>query len=140
MNEELDQKAPIASALRILIVDNNHDSAISLSMLISKLGYLAFTVYSLEAAVQAAADFHPNVVLLDIDIPGLDSMNICTDIREAAGTKSVTLVALTTGKDQSARAEERRACCDHHLTKTKVASPLMEILDEAQKRLETRNK
>lgn len=136
MNQVPHKKAPIASALRILIVDTNRDSAVSLSMLVSKQGYLAYTVFSIGAAIKAAAEFHPKVVLLDIDIPGLNGVDVCHDIREAAGKDSIILIAITSGKDQSARTGELISCCDHHFTKPNVAELLIEILNGAQQHLD----
>jgi len=106
-----------ASTRRVLVVDDNVDMADSLSLLLSLRGYKVDTAYDGLAALKKAASFHPEVVLLDIGLPGLDGYEVATRLRRRRRTAKSLLVALTGygGEDDQLRALQ--AGFDHHLTK-----------------------
>jgi two-component system CheB/CheR fusion protein len=108
---------PAASTRRVLVVDDNVDMADSLALLLSLRGYEVDTAYDGQAALKKAASFHPEVVLLDIGLPGLDGYEVATRLRRRRRTAKSLLVALTGygGEDDQLRA--RQAGFDHHLTK-----------------------
>ncbi|HYB96814.1 MAG TPA: PAS domain S-box protein [Vicinamibacterales bacterium] len=109
------------TAPRVLVVDDNADSAEMLVMLVRTLGGEAHAAFDGESAVHAAADFRPQIVLLDIGLPGIDGYETCRRIRSQHG-KDLKIVAITGwGQDQ----DKRRAIdagFDTHLTKP--ADPL----------------
>src|ERR1700755_3295119 len=80
---------------RVLIVDDNEDAANSLAMLLKLSGHETAPVYSAADALSHAATFRPDVVLLDIGLPGMDGYEVAQQMRELPGFRNVRLVAVT---------------------------------------------
>ena len=99
---------------RILIVDDNHDSAMSLGMMLDLMGNETRTAHDGLAAVEAAEEFRPDVILLDIGLPKLNGYDACRRIREQPWSRGMVIVALT-GWGQE---EDRRRSAD-----SRVRSP-----------------
>ena len=110
-------RGPAAQPKRILIVDDNTDSAESLGTLLQMNGHRVRLLHDGRAAVDGARSFAPDVILLDIGLPGLDGFQVVRQLKGAPDLASITVVA-TTGYG---RAEDRARCLeagfDHHLTK-----------------------
>ncbi|MCW5659265.1 MAG: response regulator [Burkholderiaceae bacterium] len=88
--------APISSApqpKRVLVVDDNRDAADTLALWLQAHGHATQTVYSAEAALQAVDDFAPDVVLLDLGLPGIDGFEVARRIKR--DHRSMRVVALT---------------------------------------------
>ena len=83
------------TSLRILVVDDNRDAADSLAMLLQMMGNEIRTAYDGAEAVVAAAEFRPDVVLLDIGLPKLNGYEACRRIREQPGARRMVLIAQT---------------------------------------------
>src|SRR6185369_7887820 len=83
------------SSLRILIVDDNRDSADSLGMLLRIMGNDICTAYDGQRGLEFAEEFRPDVVVLDIGLPKLDGYEVCRRIRAQPWGKSVVLIAMT---------------------------------------------
>jgi CheY-like chemotaxis protein/two-component sensor histidine kinase len=116
------------SPCRILVADDNPDSAQSLAMLLSVLGHEVRTAHDGLAALKAAEAFRPDVVLLDIGMPKLNGYDACRRIREQPWGKSVVIVALTGwGQDEDRRKAEQ-AGFDRHLTKPADLAQLRALL------------
>ena len=116
---------------RILVVDDNQDAAISLSMLLRLDGHTVVTAGSGQEALALAGEFRPAVVFLDIGMPAMNGYEVASRIRGEDWGRSVVLVALTGwgAEDDKRRASE--AGFDHHLTKPVEADGLQEILESA---------
>src|SRR5690606_32409685 len=82
-------------ARRILIVDDNVDGADALGRLLSVMGQETRTEYDGPSALLRAAEFDPDVVLLDLGMPGMDGFEVCRALRERGGNKRPKIVALT---------------------------------------------
>jgi len=82
-------------SLRILVVDDNRDSANSMAMLLEYDGHTTHTAYDGLEAVEAVDTFRPDVVLLDIGLPTLNGYEACRRIREQASDQTIRLIALT---------------------------------------------
>jgi len=112
---------------RVLVVDDDHDSAEMMAMLLKFVGHEVRTAHDGLKAVAAVAEFQPHVVLLDIGLPGLDGYEAAERIRRAPGAQPV-LVALT-GRGQ---ADDRRRAADagfdHHLIKPVDHDVLMTLV------------
>ena len=106
-----------AHRLRILVVDDNHDAAVSLSALLDLMGHETRVVHDGLAAVDTAAAWRPDVVLLDIGLPGLNGYEAARRIREHADGGRIVLCALTGWGQDSDRLKSRDAGFDHHLVK-----------------------
>jgi two-component system CheB/CheR fusion protein len=102
---------------RVLIVDDNEDAANSLAMILKLSGYETASVYTAADALERATVFRPDVVLLDIGLPGMDGYEVAQKMRELPGLKGIRLVAVTGYGRSDDRLRARDAGFDDHLTK-----------------------
>ena len=102
---------------RVLIVDDNEDAANSLAMILKLSGHETTPVYTAEDALERASTFKPDVVLLDIGLPGMDGYEVAQKMRELPGLRGIRLVALTGYGRSDDRLRAREAGFDDHLTK-----------------------
>lgn len=116
---------------RVLIVDDNVDTAHSLAMLLSASGHDVRTAHDGPAAVQAALDYEPEVVLLDIGLPGTNGYEVAAQLRRQASLAHVVLVAMTGYGQESDRQRSRDAGFDHHLVKPAEFGEVQSILESA---------
>ncbi|MDB5778444.1 MAG: domain S-box protein [Polaromonas sp.] len=121
-------QAPAKAAQRVLVVDDNRDGAQGLAMLLEMTGHGTRLAYDGPAAVQAAIDYRPDVVLLDIGLPGLDGYKVAQRIRQQEGLEKVVLVALTGYGQDSDRQRSQEAGFDHHLVKPADFTEIEKIL------------
>ena len=108
---------PASQRFRILVVDDNHDSAMSLAMMLSIMGHDTRTAHDGESAVTTAEDFLPEVVLLDIGLPKLNGYEVAQRIRETPWGKSMFLIAVTGWGQEDDKRRAQEAGFDHHFTK-----------------------
>jgi signal transduction histidine kinase/DNA-binding response OmpR family regulator len=102
---------------RILIVDDQPDGVKSLARLLRLSGHEVRTALDGPAALGELSRYRPEVVLLDIGLPGMDGYELAQSIRKQWGTESMVLIALTGyGRDEDRR-RSREAGFDHHLVK-----------------------
>ncbi|HET9233148.1 MAG TPA: response regulator, partial [Candidatus Eisenbacteria bacterium] len=113
---------------RILIVDDNRDAADSLAILLRMADHDVRTVHDGLEALDAATDFEPEVVLLDIGLPKLNGYEVARHIRELKGGRDRLLVAMTGWGQKEDHRRSREAGFDHHLTKPVEFSTLMNLL------------
>jgi CheY-like chemotaxis protein len=121
---------PGTTGRRILIVDDNRDAAISLGMLLELSGYEIETAYDGSAAIDAAARFQPQVILLDIGLPGLDGYEVARRMRSEPWGKQATLVAVTGWGQAEDRERSKAAGFDAHLVKPVDHDALVKLLAE----------
>ncbi len=89
---------------RILVVDDNKDSALSLAMVLEFMGYQTRTAFDGIEAVEAAEEMKPDVVLLDIGLPRMNGYDAARKIRELPGGDAIYLIAVTGwGQDEDRR-------------------------------------
>jgi len=103
--------------IRILVVDDNRDSADSLGLLLELVGNEVRVVHDGQAAVDAANEFQPRVVLLDIGLPTLNGYEAARKIREQPWSKQAVMIAVTGWGEDVDRQRSREAGFDHHLVK-----------------------
>ena len=113
---------------RILVVDDNRDSAESLAMLLRLSGNETAIAYDGEEAVEAAARQRPDVILLDIGLPRLNGYDACRRIRENQCTQDVLVIALTGWGQPEDRRKSAEAGFDGHLVKPVDHAELMKLL------------
>ncbi len=109
--------ADAASGLRVLVVDDNVDAAVTLAMILDVEGYATQVAHSGPEAVRLAGEFGPAVVFLDIGMPGMNGFETAEAIRRLPGIARPCLVALTGWGAEHDRARSAAAGFDHHLTK-----------------------
>ncbi len=119
--------------LRVLIVDDNADSADSLAMLLRLMDHDTRTAYDGREGAELAERLRPDVVLLDIGLPVLDGYGACRRIREQPWGKDPVLVALTGWAQEDDRRRSREAGFDHHLVKPVDVDELLRILGERKR-------
>lgn len=113
---------------RILVVDDNLDSAESLVLLLRMMGNEVNTAHDGLEAVAVAAEFRPDVVLLDIGLPMLNGYEAARLMRKQLGGGEMVLVALTGWGQEEDRRRSREAGFDHHLTKPVDFATLRELI------------
>jgi CheY-like chemotaxis protein len=102
---------------RILVVDDNEDAALTLATLLRMLGHDVKAVFDGSEALAEGGDFLPQIILMDLGMPGVNGIEAARQIRQLAWSKNVFLVAVTGwGQDEDKR-KTREAGFDHHLVK-----------------------
>jgi CheY-like chemotaxis protein len=122
----------MTSSARILVVDDNVDAAETLTTFLDMIGLEARSVHDGNAAVQAALSFAPDLVLLDIGLPGMSGYDVARAMRQQPQLAGVKLVALTGWGAEDDRRRAKDAGFDHHLTKPVDLSVLEEMLKGVQ--------
>ena len=112
----------------MLVVDDNPDAARGLSMLLQALGHEVRTVYDGPTALEMALAFAPEVVLLDIGLPGLDGYQVARRLRRLANLEHVVLAAMTGYGLETDRQLALDAGFDHHLVKPVDFARVRDIL------------
>jgi signal transduction histidine kinase len=122
------REVPPASGLRVLVADDNVDAAETLSALLTYMGHSVTSVHDGEAAVTAAAQLQPQVVILDIGMPRLNGYDACRSILREAPVPAPLMVALTGWGQDEDLAQSRSAGFDRHLVKPVEADALETLL------------
>ena len=120
--------APAVAARRILVVDDNHDAAESMSMLLELMGNETRLAFDGMEAVDAAASFRPDVILMDIGLPKLNGYEAAAQIRREPWGKAMILVALTGWGQDEDRRKSVEAGFDVHLVKPVDFATLTKLL------------
>ena len=117
---------------RVLVVDDNVDSAESLSLLLGLMGHTVCTAHDGAEALQQAEAFRPDLVLMDIGMPVMDGCEAARRLRQQTWGGAMVLVALTGwGQDEDRRRTED-AGFDHHLIKPVDPVALQSLLTTAR--------
>jgi PAS domain S-box-containing protein len=102
---------------RVLVVDDNQDAADSLALLLRLLGQDVGTAYDGPTALAQAGEFRPELVFLDLGMPGMDGYEVARRLRRQPPSVGVVLVALTGWGQEEDRRRSSEAGFDHHLVK-----------------------
>lgn len=113
----IESTMPAGPSLRVLVVDDNADAAAMLELLLEAAGHDYRTAYDGPSAIQAALDYRPDVVLLDIGLPELDGFEVARRLRQQHALSNIVLVALTGYGQESDHLRSLDAGFDHHLVK-----------------------
>jgi signal transduction histidine kinase/DNA-binding response OmpR family regulator len=113
---------------RVLVVDDNHDAADSLGMILKLLGADVRVARDGPEALETLQDYDPEVVLLDIGMPGMDGYEVARRIRAQRRGPRPTIVALTGFGQEKDRRDAREAGFDHHLVKPAEIDALKALL------------
>jgi len=113
---------------RVLVVDDNRDSAETIAMLVELWGHEVRIVHDGRSALTEAPEWRPEVVLLDIGLPGIDGYEVARRLRREASLDGVLMVAMTGYGQERDRQLSREAGFDHHLVKPVDPSTLQALL------------
>jgi PAS domain S-box-containing protein len=117
-------------AYRILIVDDNEDSANTLAMMLRIMGHHTQAAFDGQAAIDAAAHFQPDIVMLDIGLPKLNGYEACRRIRSQNGNRKMVLIAVTGWGQDEDRRRSHEAGFDYHFVKPVDPKALLQLLAE----------
>jgi two-component system CheB/CheR fusion protein len=126
------QRRSSGSAIRrrVLVVDDNPDVTDTICEVLEMIGHVTRQASDGTAAVTAAAEFQPDVVILDLGLPGLSGFEVARALRASRGS-SVVIVALTGWGQQSDLTRSRDAGFDYHLVKPAGLEALRELVGDA---------
>lgn len=113
---------------RVLVVDDNTDAAESLRMVLEMHGHEVQTSYDGSRALDLVKSFMPEVVLLDLGLPGMDGFDVAKRIRSMPNGRAMRLIALTGWGQDEDRQQSAEAGFDEHLTKPIDGARLAELL------------
>ena len=113
---------------RVLIVEDEKDSADSLRMLLELVGYEVEVAYDGPEGVEKAVRWLPHVVLCDIGLPGLSGYGVAEQLRRDPATAESHLVAITAWGGEEDKRRGRQAGFEHHLVKPADPQRLLQLL------------
>jgi PAS domain S-box-containing protein len=117
-----------SQSLRVLVVDDNTDSADSLATLLQLSGHEVRAEYSGAAALQMAATYQPEVVLCDIGMPVMDGLEVARRLRQRLDMSKVVLVAMTGYGQETDRQQTQEAGFAYHMVKPVDFQQLHDLL------------
>jgi two-component system CheB/CheR fusion protein len=119
---------PCGTARRVLIVEDNHDTAESLRLLLELLGHRARVAYTGPEGVRVAREWPPDVVVCDVGLPGLDGYAVARELRRCFAAAPPLLVAVTAYSGDEARRRARESGFDHFFTKPAEPRQLLDVI------------
>lgn len=126
-------KDTIATARQVLVVDDNGDGADTMQLLLEADGFDAVATYSGADAVEMVKKCKPNVVLMDLGMPGMDGYEAVRLIRQQPGGADILAIAVTGWNQDDTIRRIREAGFDHHFVKPVEYDKLRQLLERASK-------
>lgn len=118
---------------KILIVDDNEANLKLLKFLLSSAGYVVDVAMDAPQALQVLARFKPQMILMDIQLPGVNGLDLTRQIKENPDTAAITIVAVTAYAMKGDEEKARLAGCDGYITKPlntrTIATTVAELLE-----------
>jgi PAS domain S-box-containing protein len=114
---------------RILVIDDNRDAASSLTLLLQISGNEVYMAHDGASGLKAIEKHRPEVVFLDIGLPGMSGYEVCRRLRESPWGKKILVVALTGWGQEEDRRKSQEAGFDGHLVKPVDYAVLVRLLD-----------
>jgi len=111
------KRAQPGQTWRVLIVDDNADSADSIAAILETSGHEVEVAYSAQKALEMAVEHQPDIVLLDIGLPDMDGYEVAKHLRQTPELKETRLIAITGYGQESDRQRSREAGFDEHLVR-----------------------
>jgi signal transduction histidine kinase/CheY-like chemotaxis protein len=132
-HESPGERTPV-SGHRLLVVDDNQDAAISLAMLLRLQGHDVAVAHDGPTALDVAMKLKPDLIFLDIGMPGMDGYEVARRVRQTSGIESTVLAALTGWGQQDDRRRTAEAGFNHHLVKPPEAKMIEKLLTDLDNR------
>jgi PAS domain S-box-containing protein len=114
---KVEAAAPAARSLRVLVVDDNADTANGMAKLLKLSGHDVRVAHNGEEAINVARDHQPEVMLLDIGLPGMDGYELASKLRREDWSENSVLIAVSGYGEEQARDRSKKAGFHHHLVK-----------------------
>ena len=130
MSEANQADGASARGLRVLIVDDNTDAAVTLSLLLQQRGHCTEVASDGHQALQVAESFRPGIIFLDLGMPVMNGYEVARKIRKIGGLDKVPCVALTGWGTEKDRTRSREAGICRHLTKPVSIDEIERALSE----------
>ena len=118
----------LSPAIRVLVVDDNHEAADVLAEMLVLSGYEARCAYDGPAAIAIAHGFGPDAILLDLGMPGMDGLEVAAALRAQERFARTRVVAFTAWGDMRTRAQTKAAGFDGHVVKPASLPAILEAL------------
>jgi len=128
VTNEDETSAQSGTGHRLLIVDDNRDAAESMAMLLQIWGHEVLCAYDGPSALEISARYRPQVVILDIGLPGMDGYQVASRLRDTPAASNAVLIAITGYGREEDRLRSRLAGFDHHLVKPVGPDALQKLL------------
>lgn len=116
---------------KVLIVDDNVDAALTLSMCLSAYGHETAVAYGGVQGIELAQAFKPEIIFLDLGMPKMDGYQVAAALRQMPNLSHVFIAALTGWNDRETREKVVTAGFDRHLTKPTKVEVVLELLEHA---------
>jgi CheY-like chemotaxis protein len=129
VSQQVPEEPNTAQPLRVLVIDDNHDSADTLSLLLREMGHYVNTVYDGATALSVAETLKPQLVLLDIGMPHMSGYDVARALRALHWEHRPVLVAITGWGQEADRERAQAAGFDHHFVKPVSEASLRDILE-----------
>jgi len=126
---------PAENPLRVLVVDDNVSSAKTMGWMLEFAGHSTTLVHSGEEALEVARRQHPEVILLDIGMPGMNGYDVCRELRRDPKFETVVFIAQTGWGQERDRKRAIEAGFDHHLIKPVNFDQFSSLMAKIQKNM-----
>ncbi len=131
--QSVSPQAPLAQpthtkTLKVLVVDDNVDVAQSVGWMLEEIGHKYRLVHDGRGALEAAREYRPDAILLDIGLPGMDGYQVCRQLRQDEVFKDTPIIAQTGWGQIRDKTSSSEAGFDHHLTKPVAFEDLERVL------------
>jgi CheY-like chemotaxis protein len=114
---------------RVLVVEDIRETADTLQVMLELSGHEVAVVYSGPEGVAVAKVFRPDVLIIDIGLPGMDGWAVVRELRRDPATANALMIALTGYSSDEARARSKESGFDHHLVKPGDPVQLLGLID-----------
>ncbi len=120
--------------LRVLAVDDNEDTARGMAKLLRLSGHTVQVAYTGPDAIVSAREHSPEVIILDIGLPGMDGYEVAAQLRREECCREAVIIAVSGYGEEQARRRSGEAGFDHHLLKPVKFETLLAVMDRAKSR------
>lgn len=113
-----------------MVVDDSRDAADLIAEFLGIYGYHAIPVYEGAEALATAETFDPDILFVDLGMPGINGLRVVSTLRQSAKFQSTKIIALTAWGDDATRAQTKAVGFDHHLVKPANLDEILNLVQE----------